>query len=120
MVHEVVERIGNYKCLAWEPLTDNEKEKARVYVRQYIRTLDCVQITIPNRYYLKPEGFFSGSATFVSTESPIAEVMHSLSSPIPYVIVNTGEHFCVAFILGLNMQLLAADVADVADVADPI
>ena len=113
MVHEVVERIGNYKRLAWEPLTDDEKEKARAYVRQYIRTLDCVQITIPSRFYLKPERFFSGTATFVSTEGAIAEVMHSLNSPNPYVIVNAGEHFCVAFIMGLNIHLPL-------DLADPI
>ena len=102
MVHEVVERLGNYKRLAWGSLTDDEKNKVREYVRQYIITLDRIQITIPSRFYLKPERFFSGSATFVSTEGAIAEVMHSLCSPNPYVIVNVGEHFCVAFVQGLE------------------
>jgi hypothetical protein len=112
MVHEVVERLGNYKRFAWEPLTDDEKNKVREFVRQYMITLDCIQITIPSRFYLKPERFFSGSASFVSTENAIAEVMHSLNPLNPYVIVNVGEHFCVAFIQGL--------ASGVAPLADPI
>jgi hypothetical protein len=103
MVHQVVERLGNYKRLAWWSLGREEQGRAKEFVRGYISkhaVENLFQICIPSRFYIKKESFFTGSAKFVSCDEPIYDVLREVHPSRPYVIINAGEHYCVAFVMG--------------------
>lgn len=103
MVHQVVERLGNYKRLAWWSLTYEEQGRVKEFIRGYIskHTVEQLfQISVPSRFYLKKESFFTGSAKFVSCDDAIYDVLREVNPSRSYVIINAGEHYCVAFVLG--------------------
>ena len=107
MPYDLREKFGNTNIVTWESITSAEKDKVRQYVRKYVNeyTMTHDYIRVPERFYLKPEGFFTMLAIAVYCDDAIMEVLAEIQCPRMFIIVRTMSYWSISFVLGpLNTQ----------------
>lgn len=102
MPYDIREKFGNTEIVTWESITSADRDKVREYVRKYVNeyTIRKDYIRVPERFYLKPEGFFTFLAIAVYCDDAIMEVLAELRCPRTFIIVRTMSYWSVSFVLG--------------------
>ena len=103
MPYDILQKFGNLYIVTWESMNEFERERVREFVRKYVNehTIEYFDyIRIPERFYLKPEGFFTLRSIAVYCDKAITDILVELRCPRAFIITQTMSYWNVSFILG--------------------